>query len=814
MKPNAPVCGLLAASLPALLLSASMAGPVHVSPAGDDSGPGTAQRPLATLQKAIDAVAGLDGAQEIILAPGVYRGAIVPPRENPPPLVIRAARKPNGEFEDVILDGSDRIAAPQPLPNAKHTYRIPFKRVPAFTYSVWEEATRVRYRVAASADAVAQAPASYFVDSDALLFRVSGDKLPSAYRIGVARDNYGLLINRAKVTVQGLQFRHYMLQRSSAGVRTNAAHTIIEDCRVWNARRGVTIGAGLEGVRVSRLRADDVGNGVFTYGVNAIVEDCVLLRARGRFEVPEYSQDQSGIQAYHPSAGAECRRNLVVGFNLGLFFKCQPSRFIAESNTVIGASDAQFGIGCTQWHKDSIFRWNVVAGFNNAVLYGEDGIPQGAVVDQNLIWQPEGGDGLLKRIAGWGAGASNVNADPMFVNAEEWDFRLSPNSPAAKTGPNGGPAGALGVADGNPGRLLAPVAGAVLEGDVPTEAAAQPQPRIAPAFVKRAGPPRVLAVCPAKGRDDPAGGAESAPLKSLQFALNHANPGDRVLLLPGVHFGPCFLNHGGTKEAPIVIEGSPQGGAVIDGMKLHDDANLALEDAPHVIIRNIEIRWFKEAGLSVKKSPDVRVERCVFWNNDWSSGRRIGIGMVVMDSPRFVVDHCLLYAMNDGFSIWRSPGFRITHVTCAMMLHRAARLIDTVAHSVFMNNSFTFTGNDHLAIRATPEEMKTFQCDYNNLAMYVRSIAPSRPAPDEDIKPDPSDFFRTRESKAVMSLNGERYYSLREWREKTGKDMNSIYKHPRYADPQNRDFRLLPDSPNIGAGKDGATLGALGVKEP
>jgi hypothetical protein len=43
--------------------------------------------------------------------------------------------------------------------------------------------------------------------------------------------------------------------------------------------------------------------------------------------------------------------------------------------------------------------------------------------------------------------------------------------------------------------------------------------------------------------------------------------------------------------------------------------------------------------------------------------------------------------------------------------------------------------------------------------------------------------------------------------------MHSIFKHPRYADPVRRDFRLLPDSPNIGAGEGGTNIGALGVKK-
>ena len=78
-----------------------------------------------------------------------------------------------------------------------------------------------------------------------------------------------------------------------------------------------------------------------------------------------------------------------------------------------------------------------------------------------------------------------------------------------------------------------------------------------------------------------------------------------------------------------------------------------------------------------------------------------------------------------------------------------------------------------------------------------------------------SDFFRGDLSKGINSVGIDgrprfRAHSLKGWQEYSGKDAHSIVKHPLYADPVNRDFRLQPDSPNIGAGEDGATIGALG----
>lgn len=54
---------------------------------------------------------------------------------------------------------------------------------------------------------------------------------------------------------------------------------------------------------------------------------------------------------------------------------------------------------------------------------------------------------------------------------------------------------------------------------------------------------------------------------------------------------------------------------------------------------------------------------------------------------------------------------------------------------------------------------------------------------------------------------------LASWQAKTGQDLHSFRANPMFVDIDSGDFRLLPDSPAIGAGKDGATIGALGVAE-
>jgi hypothetical protein len=396
----------------------------------------------------------------------------------------------------------------------------------------------------------------------------------------------------------------------------------------------------------------------------------------------------------------------------------------------------------------------------------------------------------------------------MFAAPEKDDYRLRPGSPAARLA-DGAPAGAFGLADDKPLGLLPAAKGALDVPPAPPPAEVQP---IKPGLVRRDGPPRTWWVDPMKDADEPPAGAEQRPFRSLQLALNHANAGDRVLLAPGVYFGPHTLDHGGTKEAPIVIEASPAGGAILDGMKQRDEPNLTLLKVSHVTIRGLEVRWFKVAGVRLIESPDVTIERCLFWNDDWSRGRAIGEGILGDKSPGLVVDHCLMYAINRPIQLNDSPHFRITHNTITMGLHHGVRFYSSVAGSVFRNNSLAFGGSYLMAIHPE-EDIKSFDSDYNNLGANIRDDSKTQPDPDEVIKPTPGDFFAIKPSKYIIIGGNEFYAGLRAWQQKTSRDMHSIFKHPRYADPVRRDFRLLPDSPNIGAGEGGTNIGALGVKK-
>jgi hypothetical protein len=309
-----------------------------------------------------------------------------------------------------------------------------------------------------------------------------------------------------------------------------------------------------------------------------------------------------------------------------------------------------------------------------------------------------------------------------------------------------------------------------------------------------------------EGTDEDGRGSREAPWRTLQFAVERALPGDRVVLLPGLYAGETTLSHGGLEDAPITIEAERAGTVVLDGRR-ESEACLRLDKAPYVVIRGLELRWYKRAGVYIADSPHVTVEGCRIWNDFWM-GWPVGSGIFAHRSPGVTADHNVIFQMEQGIYLLQSPHSRVTHNTILRNMYGAVKFVYSAEGTVSHNNSFCFSGNDqYLVAYQSEKELETFDSDYNNLATILGSPDPG----DKIVPADP--FLRTASSKAVIRLNGKRFNSLKAWQETTGKDRHTIFKDPLYVDPENWDFRLKPDSPNIGAGKDGATIGALGVAE-
>ena len=307
-----------------------------------------------------------------------------------------------------------------------------------------------------------------------------------------------------------------------------------------------------------------------------------------------------------------------------------------------------------------------------------------------------------------------------------------------------------------------------------------------------------------EGRDEDGGGSLARPFASIQFAVDRALPGDRIVILPGLYFGETYLSHGGIAGTPITIEARKFGEVVIDGMR-KSTALFRLEKTPHVTIRNLEMRWYKGTGngIYIVDSPSVTVSGCKVWNQLWRTGWPQGIGIFAHRSPGLTVERNLLIWQEHGMYLLKSPGARIFHNTATRNLYAALRMPFSAANSIVRNNSFCFNGNDQMAIEEfDARDLETFDSDYNNFACSVIDY------PMETDNPD----LRNR-SKAVIGCLGKRYCTLKLWQEFSGKDKHSIFVDPEWMDPRGHDFRLRPNSPNIGTGEKRATIGAFGVKD-
>ena len=996
-----------------ICVSMAYASTVHVSTTGSDRSPGTEAQPLRTIREAIRRVSAAKEPSEIVIHEGVYSGdarvgdnkdRLGGPRAH---LLVTAARKPDGSFEEVVLDGARKIEEAEPVARKPGIFKVPGKFSYRYRTHMWEADTRTRYTLVADLAAVEQFPASFWHTKSEAFFRSSDGQPPEAHEIGMTRGRAGITLWRPNVTVRGLQCRNFLAWRWSAGVELRGANTAAEDCRVWNCVRGFQVMMEPENVRILRCRTDDCAGGVYSQGTRTVVEDCRLYKVRDGFMVPAYPQDDCGIQFYHPAFEGEVRRNLCVGFGSGIFVKCKTSEFVVEHNTCLDG--IAHGIGCTSWHPKSVFRLNIVTGFSWPIL-SPGKINATNVVDYNCLWASRESSAMRRCMEDppkVGTGTHTIFADPRFAAPVVQDYRLLPDSPCVKIPPEGKRCGAFGIVgadfkdvqppavrlsaaapakqaggsgelyferdpwigggrnlvrqlppEGQGDQWVAPQAQITLEIEaqdyvsrptqmvvrVGSQAWGEPEPfqarravelppdapmtgvsvrvsdeagnwsdptsilfRLAasgpklrrplalyansngvvisfetdtpclatvefgkgltygseleqPKSVQRSwisgdggdwveirSKPRVtnyLALLPPRvtsgeryhyrlvledevgnrtvtddgafqlegeprshfvspsGEDGDGRGARDAPWRTIQFAVDRSLPGDRVALLPGLYPGEATLTHGGLDGAAITIEADEPGTAILDGR--HEmKACLRLEHAPHVVIRGLEARWYKRAGIYIADSPQVSVLKCKIWNDFWM-GWPIGSGVFAHRSPGLVADHNVIYQMEQGITLLQSPRSRVTHNTILKNMYGAVKFIYSAEGSVSRNNSFCYSGNDqYLVAYRDKKEFETFDSDYNNVGTKLR-----RPDPGDEIVPD-SPFFRHHGSKAVISLNGKRFNSLRRWQKETGKDVHSIFRDPKYVDPENWDFRLKSDSPNIGVGEGGATIGAL-----
>lgn len=365
-------------------------------------------------------------------------------------------------------------------------------------------------------------------------------------------------------------------------------------------------------------------------------------------------------------------------------------------------------------------------------------------------------------------------------------------------------------------------------------------------------------------------GTRQKPWRTLQYAVNRALPGDQVIAMPGFYTQGFKISRGGVKDAPIVIQAQDKWKAVIDAQNKLSHDLVQIEKAPYVEITGLELRGFGTrafGAICLDNSPYVAIRDCKIWNElRWRERRVGGVGIKVCNSPYFTVEKSLLFRLDYALILADSPSSHILYNTFRGFSHGGIILNNSTRNTVFRNNSINNYGNYAYVLHIVDfNDLKSFDADYNNLGTNLwfawrdePGVVPNlsarwgggckavalltkkggtflRPKNNGPLSP----FSRavTKDDISTFTIAGWegppvlRYKwisddltppdnrgfayiiasTFEDWQAFSGLDKHSIWADPRPSDPLNFDFRLLPDSPNIGAGEEGTTIGAMQV---
>ena len=296
-----------------------------------------------------------------------------------------------------------------------------------------------------------------------------------------------------------------------------------------------------------------------------------------------------------------------------------------------------------------------------------------------------------------------------------------------------------------------------------------------------------------QGNDAADGRSAQSAWRTIRHACRQVAPGDTVLVAPGVYreqISPC---RSGTKTRRITFRKIGDGDAVLDAMGVLA-APVLMTSKHHVTIDGFsldigESGWLSSPSLIVLTGcRDVEILNC----------RRVALGKASSVSAGVIARGCHNLRI-EGNVIWGAR-YHLRLFDCRNALVRNNTLVGKSVVTVQLGDVGLPSGGARF-VNNLLYETRSFRNAF--VWVYGKSLLHSD-----------HNLFYTSDRRLGLAHDpsvGQSAADLAAWRTWRGHDRHSLEADPLFVDVDKRDFRLKPGSPAIGAGLDGADIGALGV---